>query len=401
MPITHLFHVPNLDYPGVRHLHRDPDIIAIDHFASDDECDGLAQLYARSHGRARPSATAPGQEALRTSTTVFPDELEVRWLRERIAQATNIASLEQLEPTKLTRYAAGEYFRKHIDASFLNEKMWAYAARLAGVDEDGVQAPCSWPSRFVTLFLYLNDVDRGGRTRFRWLHSSARGRHARAACEGSPRRHPLPTGTRFRWLDGSGSMPGGAVFTQSIEALAAAADAADAPSVPGTALPHEFRAHHGADASSVPGTAEPLATAPITAPDEPQGSTSVNELPATAPAFREPASEVNIKELNIKPIKGTAILHFPSTRQEFGCVPDPRTMHESEPALDEKLIVQQFIWPVPLRAPSAADGHGFASEAQGQAQGQAEGIMGGAQHGAQHEDVRAEWAAILAAAGSG
>ena len=178
MPITHLFHVPNLDYPGVRHLHRDPDIIAIDHFASDDECDGLAQLYARA--RARPSATAPGQEALRTSTTVFPDELEVRWLRERIAQATNIASLEQLEPTKLTRYAAGEYFRKHIDASFLNEKMWAYAARLAGVDEDGVQAPCSWPSRFVTLFLYLNDVDRGGRTRFRWLHSSARGRHARA-----------------------------------------------------------------------------------------------------------------------------------------------------------------------------------------------------------------------------
>jgi hypothetical protein len=127
----------------------------------------------------------------------------------------------------------------------------------------------------------------------------------------------------------------------------------------------------------------------------------VNELPATAPAFREPASEVNIKELNIKPIKGTAILHFPSTRQEFGCVPDPRTLHESEPALDEKLIVQQFIWPVPLRAPSAADGHGFASEAQGQAQGQAEGIMGGAQHGAHHEDVRAEWAAILAAAGSG
>ena len=349
-----LFHVPNLDYPGLRLLHRDPDIIAIDHFASDDECDGLAQLYARSHGRARPSATAPGQEALRTSTTVFPDEPEVRWLRERIAQVTNIASLEQLEPTKLTRYAAGEYFRKHIDASFLNEKMWAYAARLAGVDEDGVQAPCSWPSRFVTLFLYLNDVDRGGRTRFRWLHSSARGRHARAACEGSPRRHPLPTGTRFRWLDGSGSMPGGAVFTQSIEALAAAADTADA--------------------SSVRGTAEQPA-APITAPDEPQGSTSVNELPATAPAFREPASEVNIKELNIKPIKGTAILHFPSTRQEFGCVPDPRTMHESEPALDEKLIVQQFIWPVPLRAPSAADGH--------------------------HEDVRAEWAAILAAAGSG
>jgi hypothetical protein len=38
--------------------------------------------------------------------------------------------------------------------------------------------------------------------------------------------------------------------------------------------------------------------------------------------------------------------------------------------------VQQFIWPVPWRAPNAADGHGFASEAHGQ--GQAEGIMEGA-----------------------
>ena len=350
-----LFHVPNLDYPGLRLLHRDPDIIAIDHFASDDECDGLAQLYARSHGQARPSATAPGQEALRTSTTVFPDDLEVRWLRERIAQATNIASLEQLEPTKLTRYAAGEYFRKHIDASFLNEKMWAFAARLAGVDEDGVQAPCSWPSRFVTLFLYLNDVDRGGRTRLPMAPRLGMQVLTTAPSLSLSLSLSLPTGTRFRWLDGSGSMPGGTIFTQSIEGLAAAADAAEASSVP-------------------------PAIAPITAPDEPLGSSCVNELLTPAPALREPPSkvnilEVNISELNISPIKGTAILHFPSTRLECGCVPDPRTMHESEPALDEKLIVQQFIWPVPLRAPSAADGH--------------------------HEDVRAEWAAILAAAGSG
>ena len=56
-----------------------------------------------------------------------------------MAHALNVPSLAQLEPTKLTHYAAGQYFRKHTDASFLNEKMWAFAARLAGVDEDGVQ----------------------------------------------------------------------------------------------------------------------------------------------------------------------------------------------------------------------------------------------------------------------
>ena len=33
---------------------------------------------------------------------------------------------------------------------------------------------------------------------------------------------------------------------------------------------------------------------------------------------------------------------------ETGCVPDPRTMHESETAVDRKYIVQQFIWPLPI-----------------------------------------------------
>ena len=46
-------------------------------------------------------------------------------------------------------------------------------------------------------------------------------------------------------------------------------------------------------------------------------------------------------------------------------------MHESALAVDTKFIVQQFIWPVPIDP--------------------------GATHW--HEDVRKEWAAILAAAG--
>ena len=51
-----------------------------------------------------------------------------------------------------------------------------------------------------------------------------------------------------------------------------------------------------------------------------------------------------------------AVIHFPTTTLASGCVPDPRTMHESEAALDPKYIVQQFIWPLPID-PGSEDTH--------------------------------------------
>ena len=265
-------------------LSEAPLIFAIDDFASPGECASLQQLMLDSRQHLA-SATAPAQEALRTSTTAFPNEQDVAWLRERIARATNV-SIAQLEPTKLTHYAPGQFFKKHTDASFLNEKMWAFAARLAGVDEDGVQDPCSWPGRCCTLFLYCNSVSQGGRT-------------------------------RFRWLDGSASMPGSGIFSGCIAAL--------------------------------------------------DGGTS---------AARSPAAD----ELSIVPRAGLAIIHFPCTKLEHGCVPDPRTMHESEPAGDDKFIVQQFIWPVPIAGSddcsSSPCSHTNLSTGQW------------------HDDVRAEWTAI-------
>ena len=70
-----------------------------------------------------------------------------------------------------------------------------------------------------------------------------------------------------------------------------------------------------------------------------------------------------------------AVIHFPSTSLDLcgSVVPDPRTVHESEAAVDEKYIVQQFIWPVSID-PSTSD---------------------------VHEDVRAEWSALLACARGG
>ena len=244
------------------------------------------------------------------STSVFPVDDDVRWLRERMCQIANV-SLSQLEPTKVSSYTQGQYFAKHTDASFIQEKLWAFSARLAGVDDEGVQDPCAWPSRFCvrvgrnpsrafrlervkqlrsarvnspfsqTLFLYLNDVPEGGRT-------------------------------NFFWLDGSDSIPGAGIFTQCIGELCSAGD------------------RSGTEARC--------------------GSQD--------------------QRLSFAPKAGTAVIHFPTTTLEFGCVPDPRTMHESEEAVDTKHIVQQFIWPV------AIDDHSPSADVQ-------------------HEDVRREWDALF------
>ena len=69
------------------------------------------------------------------------------------------------------------------------------------------------------------------------------------------------------------------------------------------------------------------------------------------------------------------MVHFPCTAPaaETGgdCIPDPRAMHESEPAVDDKFIVQQFVWPVSVDPDAAV-----------------------------HEDVRREWVALLGEQGA-
>eukprot|EP00802_Teleaulax_amphioxeia_P022507 Tamp_22961.p1 GENE.Tamp_22961~~Tamp_22961.p1 ORF type:complete len:320 (+),score=59.05 Tamp_22961:3-962(+) len=297
------FHHINLSFPGVQMVREEPFVFVIHDFVSAAECDMLISMIRSS--QQQPSATASAQVERRTSTSMYPKPDEVQWLRERMAAATNVGK-DQLEPTKMTQYTRGAFFAKHSDASFLNEKMWAFAAKLADVHDDGVQDPCSWPSRFCTLFIYLNDVESGG-------------------C------------TCFRWLDGSDSMPGAAIFEQSIAGL---------PTSPPTNPVHP---------------ANNLAN---------RQSTGTHQVNAHSPPTKEQTSPTNKEDLVIKPRAGMAVVHFPTTSLEAHCIPDPRTMHESEIADDTKFIVQQFIWPVPLDV----DQTGL------------------------HEDLRAEWAALQAAA---
>lgn len=120
-----------------------------------------------------------------------------------------------------------------------------------------------------------------------------------------------------------------------------------------SALLDHYDQHYGVGADSLPGAR--VFTACI---ESLSGG-------AEAAAARAP------RELSLTPRAGTAVIHFPTTSLASGCVPDPRTMHESEPAGEAtKYIVQQFIWPVPIEPAG----------------------------GRMHEDVRREWAGVLRAA---
>jgi len=175
-----LFHQIRLNLPGTQLVHEAPYIFLVPNFLSKEECDQLVLHKAlASAAKQKPSATFAEQEAVRTSTTVYPtsDELPAG-LRERIARLANVG-VEHLEPTKLTQYGTEQFFRLHTDATFVKAKtMWALELRKAGLPSDPqataqLAAPsCAGglPSVFCTVFVYLNDVDSGGCTRFPYVN---------------------------------------------------------------------------------------------------------------------------------------------------------------------------------------------------------------------------------------
>jgi len=159
-------------------VNESPFIFAVSEFLSKGECEKLVALYATSE--AEPSATAPEQVALRTSKTVLPPKEEIGWLRERISKLANV-DISQLDHTKVTHYAKGEYFKRHIDTAIIGagEAKMQHVVDIWSQQRQGNDAAvgAKWktiadspifhaPDRFCSVFIYLNDVPEGGRTTF-------------------------------------------------------------------------------------------------------------------------------------------------------------------------------------------------------------------------------------------
>ena len=151
-------------------LSERPPICTARGLLSEDEC---ARLIAKaSQGPPLQPQTFDTAGGERTSTGCVLRNEEIPTLRERFASLVGV-SLEQLQPLKVSRYLPGERFDVHTDAIRGDlrdapadaDDWWADGMRAS----HGVPgAPVSGCNRMATIFVYLNSVARGGRTRWRW-----------------------------------------------------------------------------------------------------------------------------------------------------------------------------------------------------------------------------------------
>lgn len=146
------FHQINQQYPGLKQLHKDPDVFAVENFLSDDECD---RIIDKATPHLKPCIIknevtgAIEQDSSRTSTDANLPQAEAPSI---VSKLTKLASCDanQLEILQILRYAQGQEFKPHTDGY------------------DGPVSACGFEqsNRLATIFCYLNDVERGGSTYF-------------------------------------------------------------------------------------------------------------------------------------------------------------------------------------------------------------------------------------------
>jgi prolyl 4-hydroxylase len=151
------------EYPNNEVLSKDPWVVTIDDFLSDEECTRLIELggelgYERSEdvGTANFDGTISSVESKdRTSTNAwctgacFEDPLSEQ-VHQKIDDLTLLPG-ENGEYLQLLQYEVGQFYGQHHD--------------YIEIDIDRPQGV-----RILTVFLYLNDVEAGGGTNFPLLN---------------------------------------------------------------------------------------------------------------------------------------------------------------------------------------------------------------------------------------
>ena len=141
-----------VDYPGLKLLHLDPLVVAVDAFFTDEECDAYLALREQpkaTHKLEQSATFSSATNNARTSTTWYVRYQEAYAL---LAKASSLlaAEPEHFEEPQLVHYASGQQFT------------WHYDAVPPALLTNGGQ-------RLATLLVYLADVPAGGCTAFRDL----------------------------------------------------------------------------------------------------------------------------------------------------------------------------------------------------------------------------------------
>eukprot|EP00039_Didymoeca_costata_P032330 m.37366 g.37366 ORF g.37366 m.37366 type:complete len:296 (+) comp9307_c0_seq2:776-1663(+) len=148
-------------------LNEDPMILQFDDFLTSDECDALIELGKKA-GLARSTAgMSRDLDSSRTSQTAWltdrrlSQDPRVKVIEQRMAEACNVVP-DNMEHFQVLHYDVGQFYLGHSDYIAEHQK-----------DSCGV--------RLATFFVYLNDVEEGGGTKFVDLGLTVQPKRGRAA----------------------------------------------------------------------------------------------------------------------------------------------------------------------------------------------------------------------------
>ncbi|GMH71125.1 hypothetical protein TrLO_g13268 [Triparma laevis f. longispina] len=142
-----------------------PWIFTIDNFLTPSECktlislassSGLTQANVGDKKRREEKGTYDSDHRRCSSLNLPSSRTPIKRVREKCASLFENISVEHLEVTQISRYIKGDFFRVHDDG--IHPYYSSHTKKM-----------CSSPphcNRVATIFVYLNDVEEGGETRF-------------------------------------------------------------------------------------------------------------------------------------------------------------------------------------------------------------------------------------------
>jgi len=160
-----LFPRINVEYPGLQLVHERPYIFIVNDFLTQEECQRL--IDKASTGMKTQTYSELGK-GVRNSTGVVCQDEEVPRFREKVMELTQQKPF-QLQSLKISRYEEGQEFTLHTDAVCDPRSMCADTSDMFGDKKQRTKGNALCPvghNRFMTVFVYLNDVAKGGCTAF-------------------------------------------------------------------------------------------------------------------------------------------------------------------------------------------------------------------------------------------
>ena len=150
-------HTINTNYKNLLEINKSPPIYVCDQFLSDKECDYMINENKSKMKQSTVVKLVNGKEQLvedshRNSESCHLSNREYNFLIKKISNLINKDS-RYFEGLQVGHYRKGGFYKSHHDALDIHTKLGQGFVKTRG-------------QRIITVLIYLNDVEKGGRTYF-------------------------------------------------------------------------------------------------------------------------------------------------------------------------------------------------------------------------------------------